>query len=151
MRNVSVVVESASSVTVSWLPPEVQLWNGVVTEYTVVFENHGPLQYITGEGSGLSPLMQQTVSIPSPGQQLTNSPDPSLVSLPLKIESVLIEGLEEYHSYSFAIYLANSEGTSPLSEAAIQETPEAGKSMNLTYEAQSYTILQHLTEVHRMW
>ena len=145
------VVESASSVTVSWLPPEVQLWNGVVTEYTVVFENHGPLQNITGEGSGLSPLMQQAVSIPSPGQQLTNSPDPSLVSLSLKIESVLIEGLEEYHSYSFAIYLANSEGTSPLSEAAIQETPEAGKSINLTYEAQSYTILQHLTEVHRMW
>jgi hypothetical protein len=142
VRNVSVVVESASSVTVSWLPPEVQLWNGVVTEYTVVFENHGPLQYITGEGSGLSPLMQQTVSIPSPGQQLTNSPDPSLVSLPLKIESVLIEGLEEYHSYSFAVYQANSEGTSPLSETAIQETPEAapdGSPQNVMIQIQSST------------
>ena len=147
------VIESASSVTVSWLPPEVQLWNGVVTEYTVLYENHGPLQGISGEGSGgLSPLMQQTVSIPSPGQQLTNSPDPSLVSLPLKLESVLIEGLEEYHLYSFAVYQENVEGISPLSEATMQETPEAGKSTNLTFKAKhrKYNLLQHLMEVHRM-
>ena len=146
------VIESASSVTLFWLPPDIHLWNGLVTGYTVIYENHGPLQGSAGEGSGLTPLMHQTASIPSPGQQLMNSPDPSLVSLPLKWESVFIEGLEEYHSYSFAVYQENSEGTSPLSESTKEETPEDSKSFTWAkgVNVSITTYLQLLIKVHRM-
>ena len=128
VENLIVSIESARSVTVYWLPPDVKFWNGVVTSYTVVYDNMGTLQGDTDEeNSGLAPFMSQTISIPRPGQQLVNSLDPQLVSLPLRLESVLIEQLEEYHLYSFAIYQENAEGVSMLSEAVTQEMPEAGK------------------------
>ena len=121
-------VTSARSVTVYWLPPDVEFWNGVITSYTVVYDNMGTQQGdIDEENSGLAPFTSQTISIPRPGQQLVNSLDPQLVSLPLRPESVLIEQLEEYHLYSFAIYQENAEGVSMLSEAVTQEMPEAGK------------------------
>ena len=120
------VVESASSVTVSWVPPDVHYWNGVITGYIVFYMNQGPLQGGAGEGSGLSPFTLQMISVPPLGQLLRNSPDPALVSLPLKEESVLIEGLEEYHSYSFAVYQENTVGSSPVSDDITQELPEAG-------------------------
>ena len=74
------------------------------------------------------------------------------MSLPLKRESVFIEGLEEYHSYSFAVYWENSEGTSSLSESNKEETPEAGKSMTWAkgVNVSIATYLQLLIKVHRM-
>ena len=127
--SVKVVQESASSVTVTWLPPDIQFWNGIITSYTVVYELLGPVEEDTGneEGSALVPFQTQTITIPRPGLPLVNSPDPRLVSLPLRQESVLIEELEEYHVYSFAVYVENTEGESGPSETAIKEMPQDGK------------------------
>ena len=77
--------------------------------------------------SGLTHFMSQYITIPRPGQQLMNSRDPQLASLPLQQESVIIEQLEEYYLYGFAVYQENAEGVSPLSETITQEMPEAGK------------------------
>ena len=118
---------SPSSVIVSWVPPDIQFWNGILTGYTVVYENHGSLLEQNEDSSDLTPVMSQTISIPQPGQQLVNSHDPQLVSLPLNRESVFIEELEEYYLYSFAVYQENSQGDSPWSESIIQEMPEDGK------------------------
>ena len=94
-----------------------------MTGYTVVYENHGSLLEQNEDSSGLTLF----ISIPQPGQQLVNSRNPQLVSLPLIRESVYIEKLEEYYLYSFAVYQENSEGGSVLSESIIQEMPEDGK------------------------
>ena len=149
MSHVSVEVESASSVTVSWLPPDVQFWNGAVTSYTVVYENLGAVHGNTDEdSSGLKPFLTQTISIPQPGLPVVNSRDPSLVTLPLRAESVLIEQLEEYSIYSFAVYQENAKGVSLLSEAVLQEMPQAGKNFlkadfftNLTSHMRYFKLL----------
>lgn len=125
MGNVSVENQSASSVIVSWLPPDTQVWNGIVTSYTVIYENLGMRGNANDQGSGLQPSIIESITIS--GLQLTNIPDPGVVPLPLRQESVLIEQLEEYHTYSFAVQQENAEGASSLSEAILQEMPEAGK------------------------
>ena len=121
-----VVVESASSAIVTWMPPDIHLWNGIITKYTVVYENLGAVQGNDEDETALEPFQTQTISIPRPGLPLVNSPDPHLVSLPLRQESVLIEELEEYHVYSFAVYMENAEGESGLSEPTTQNMPQAG-------------------------
>ena len=124
VTSLSVEVISPSSVRLYWTPPDIQFWNGIITGYTVVYENHGSLEGENEGSSGLTPFMSQ---IPQSGQQLVNSHDPRLVSLPLRPESVFIDELEEYHLYSFAVYQENSEGVSLLSESVTQEMPEDGK------------------------
>ena len=126
MGNVSVEVQTDSSVIVSWLPPHIEFWNGIVTSYTVIYENLGLLGGNTDDkGSGLQPFIMQTITVS--GLQLANIQDPGVVPLPLRLESVLIEQLEEYHIYRFTVQQANAEGVSLLSEAVLQEMPEAGK------------------------
>ena len=126
MANLSVEVQSASSVIVYWLPPDIQFWNGIVTSYIVIYENLGLVQGNTDDkGSGVQPFIIQSLTIS--GLQLANIQDPGVVPLPLRSESVLIEQLEEYHIYSFAVQQANTEGVSLLSEAVLQEMPETGK------------------------
>ena len=75
---------------------------------------------------GLTPFVSQYIIIPRPGQQLMNSRDPQLTSLPLQQESAIIEQLEEYYLYGFAVYQENAEGVGPLSETVTQEMPETG-------------------------
>ena len=126
MSNLSVEIQSASSVIVSWLPPDIQFWNGIVTSYIVIYENLGLVGGNTDDkGSGLQPFIIQSVTIS--GFQLANIQDPGVVPLPLRSESVLIEQLEEYHIYSFAIQQANAEGVSLFSGPVLQEMPETGK------------------------
>ena len=68
-----------------------------------------------------------SITIPDNGRPLANSPDPNLVLLPLKNESVKIEGLEEFHIYRFVIFYANSQGTSNSSSSVILNTDIAGR------------------------
>ena len=126
-----VEVKSPSSVRLYWTPPDIQFWNGIITGYTVVYENHGSLEGENEGSSGLTPFMSQTIFIPQSEQQLVNSRDPRLVSLPLRPESAFIDELEEYHLYSFAVYQENSEGVSLLSESVTQEMPEDGKTCTI--------------------
>ena len=130
-------VHSSSSVYVSWLPPDIQFWNGVVTNYTVTYINLG----VVGEGvdEDSADRMPTTVSIPQPGQTLMNAQNPTLVSLPLRAESVFIDQLEEYCLYSFTVNQVNIEGVGPLSEIVTQEMPQGG---TFTFHHSHYSMSQ---------
>ena len=75
-------------------------------------------------GSGVAPTLY--ASIPSLSQPLANNPNPTLVALPLKRESVLISGLQEFSVYQFTIYYENSVGRSDSSSPLEQATTAAG-------------------------
>ena len=76
------------------------------------------------DNSGVAPTMY--ASIPALGQPLANSPNPTLVTLPLKRESVLISGLHEFSVYQFTIYYENAVGRSDSSSPLEQATSAAG-------------------------
>ena len=40
----SIHINTSSSVYVSWLPPDIEFWNGVITNYTVVYVDLGVVQ-----------------------------------------------------------------------------------------------------------
>ena len=111
-------------------------WNGVIQSYTVSYELLGSVDGISDPGgfefgsdsaSGAEPLISDLVSIPSIGHPFTNNPDPTLVVLPLKNESVVIDGLEEFHVYRFVIFYENSQGRSRSSSPVIKQTYISGK------------------------
>ena len=121
VRNVSVDVKNATSVTVSWIPPDVQLWNGIITSYTVIYELIGRVDENDVEKD---PSSSQTISITQ--GRFSNDPDPNVATLPLKIESVVIKTLEEYYVYRFSVYLENAVGQSDISNSITVEMPPAG-------------------------
>lgn len=122
VQNVSVDVVSAKSVIVSWLPPNVQSWNGIITSYTIVYELLGRAD----EDIVVEPISSQMLTIPQ--SQMTNIPDPRTVKLPLVIESAEIDELEEFYMYQFKMYLENEIGQSDVSITRTVEMPAAGKS-----------------------
>ena len=125
----SIYINTSSSVYVSWLPPDIQFWNGVITNYTIVYVNLGVVQgSMDGDNVDQMPIVTSTASIPQPGQTLVNSRNPTFVVLPLKQEGVFIDQLEEYHMYSFVVYQTNVKGAGPFSAAVIKEMPQGGKS-----------------------
>ena len=81
-----------------------------------------------GDNSGVASPMY--ASIPAVGQPLANNPNPTHVTLPLKRESVLISGLQEYSVYQFTIYYENSVGRSDSSSPLEQTTTAAGNVNN---------------------
>jgi len=122
---VSIQVESPSSVTVSWLPPEVQLWNGIISRYTIVYDLLEMVDEYEDENP-LEPYSTQMISIPLPGMSLINNPDPRRVMLPLQCESATIYALEEFFVYQFKIYLENTVGQSDASNSVTVEMPASG-------------------------
>ena len=118
----------------SWLPTSQDDWNGVITRYTVEYRLIRSVRDMIGMygsgiaptvyGSGVAPTMY--ASVPSLGQPLVNNPNPTLVTLPLKRESVLITGLQEFFVYQFTIYYENSVGRSDSSSPLEQATAAAG-------------------------
>ena len=120
------MVESPTSVNISWYPPDVQEWNGIITMYTIVYEllrsvDENP---VTSE---LEPFMTFTASIPQPGSPLANLPDPRVVSLPLEKEMTSLDQLQAYHVYRFYVYVENSAGESQESETVTQIMPQSGE------------------------
>ena len=125
VEQVNISVVSSTSVNVSWLPTSQDNWNGVITLYTVEYKLIRSVRDMIGMyGSGVAPILY--ASIPSLGQPLANSPNPTLVTLPLKRESVLISGLQEFSVYQFTIYYENSVGRSDSSSPLEQATTAAG-------------------------
>ena len=106
-------VESARSVTVSWFPPNIQFWNGVITSYTVKYTLMGSVDVYDVE-SNIEPI---SISIAQFGMPLSNNPDPRTVTLPLQTESVAIDMLEEFHVYRFIVFLENAVGQSDVSSS----------------------------------
>lgn len=123
VRNVSVDVLSAKSVLVSWLPPNAESWNGIITNYTIVYE----LLRRADEDNieNIEPISSQTLSIQQ--SQMTNNPDPRDVKLPLVFERAEISALEEFYVYQFKVYLENAIGQSDVSTTSTVEMPAAGK------------------------
>ena len=124
VEDVSVTVESATTVKVSWLLPDPQTWNGLILNYTIVYELMGPVK---GAVATRSTGEIYSITLPSPGQPLLNSPDPRIVTQPLHREILTIDRLQEYHVYSFAIYMANKAGRSTLTTPIVQELPGASR------------------------
>ena len=134
VEQVTVDVVSSTSVNVSWLPASQDNWNGVITHYTVEYKlirSVSDMKDMSGSGvaptvygSGVAPTMY--ASIPAFGQPLANNPNPTLVTLPMKRESVLISGLHEFSVYQFTIYYENAVGRSDSSSPLEQATSAAG-------------------------
>ena len=125
VERVTVNVVSSISVNVSWLLTSQDNWNGIITHYTVEYKLIRSVRDMIGTyGSGVAPTMY--ASIPALGQPLANSPNPTLVTLPLKRESVLISGLHEFSVYQFTIYYENAVGRSDSSSPLEQATSAAG-------------------------
>jgi receptor-type tyrosine-protein phosphatase Q len=125
VRNVSVAVESPTSVVVSWLPPDVHFWNGIITHYTVIYQ----LMRKRDVESSDEPLDTLTLTHPQPGVKLTNNRDPRVAAhSPLESESVVIGMLEEFYVYQFSVLLENAVGQSELSSLVTIEMPPAAPS-----------------------
>ena len=120
VEQVNISVVSSTSVNVSWFPTSQDNWNGIITHYTVEYK----LIRSVRDNSGVAPTMY--ASIPAPGQPLANNPNPTHVTLPLKRESILITGLQEFSVYQFTIYYENSVGRSDISSPLEQATAAAG-------------------------
>lgn len=121
------MIDSSTSVTLSWLPINPNDWNGILTTYTVQYQRQGPAEHTN---TPVESYVTSTASIPSlPEHPLVNSPDPRLVTLPLREESLQLDGLEENYVYEFTVYCENSAGRSEISNPIPVIMPPSGKSM----------------------
>lgn len=124
INNLTVIMDSTTSVTVRWLPVDPNLWNGIIISYTVDYQRQGQVEFVDSREEEYVTL---SASIPSlPDHPLANNPDPRLVSLPLSTESLQLEGLEENYVYQFTVYFENSAGQSQISNLLRFEMPPSG-------------------------
>ena len=115
------MIESPTTVVVSWYPPIVQEWNGLLTGYIVMYE-----LITSADLQDVPATLQSTISIPTTGSSLANDQDPRTVSLPLEMETVQLDDLQESFTYRFTIFAENDAGRSVGSIPVLQEMPEAG-------------------------
>ncbi len=109
----------------------------MIQRYTVSYELLGSVDEIGADpdgfglgsdnGSGEGPSTVPSVTIQIFGQSLANDPDPTRVTVPLRNESVVIVGLEEFHVYRFVIFYENSQGRSNSSAPVVAQTFVSGK------------------------
>ena len=121
--NFTVDMVYATQVELSWLPPDPQLWNGRITNYTVVYELLGPVGMMSANSS--HPIMMKT--IPNQGKPLVNNADPRCASVPLQREILVIDDLQEDHVYKFSVFMTNAAGRSGISMSIIQALLGAGR------------------------
>ena len=117
----------ATRVKLSWLPPDPQLWNGRITNYTVEYELLGPVGMMSANSSH-SIMMK---AIPTQGNPLANNADPGCTSVPLQQEMIVIDDLEEDCVYKFSVFMMNAAGTSDISLSIIQALLEAGEVVDI--------------------
>ena len=120
----TVQIDSPTLVSLSWLPINPSGWNGILTSYIVQYQRQGPAGSLN---TPIESYVTSTASIPSlPEYPLANSPDPRLATLPLREESLLLEGLEENYVYEFTVYCVNSAGSSDISDPITITMPSSG-------------------------
>ena len=125
VSNVTVQINSPTSIRLSWLPINPSGWNGILTSYIVQYQRQGTAGSLN---TPVESYVTSTASIPSlPEYPLANSPDPRLATLPLAQESLLLQGLEENYVYEFIIYCINSAGRSEISTPVTITMPSSGK------------------------
>lgn len=118
-----VEIKSATTATVSWFPPNIEIWNGIITSYTVIYELIRRVDMDDVE-SLRDPLSTHITTVPQ--SEMTNNPDPTIATLPLKRESALVNMLEEFYVYRFSVFLENAVGHSNISGLITVEMPPAG-------------------------
>lgn len=118
-----VEIEPATTATVSWFPPNIEIWNGIITSYTVIYELIRRVDMDNVESLS-DPLSSHITSVPQ--SEMTNNPDPTIATLPLKRESALVNMLEEFYVYRFSVFLENAVGHSNISGLITVEMPPAG-------------------------
>jgi hypothetical protein len=120
----------------------------VIQRYTVSYELLGSVDEIGADpdgfglgsdnGSGEGPSTVPSVTIQIFGQSLANDPDPTRVTVPLRNESVVIVGLEEFHVYRFVIFYENSQGRSNSSAPVVAQTFVSGKNKFALFNIKSH-------------
>ena len=137
ISNVTSVINSNTSITLSWLPVDPNLWNGIITSYIVEYQRQEPVESI---GDSKEEYITLAATIPAlPEHPLANSPDPRLVTLPLREESLHLEELEENYVYQVSIYSENSAGRSEASRPKRIEMPPSGINLDRCYVI-SYSV-----------
>ncbi len=113
----------SSSVVLTWYPPGPEEWNGEVISYVVLY------QLLETLGGSMSTTASSTMSlsIPSSGQSLVNTNDPTRVRLPLQREMALIKRLNEHSLYKMCVYFEIKAGRSGNSEWIQLETLSDGE------------------------
>lgn len=136
VENVEVSIVSSSSVSISWLPPPREHWNGILTSYTVISYSYGPNNISM---SGISEVQLENTSFvgavskeyPMEGSAWVNYPDPRFIYTDLVPEELTIESLHEFFTYKFMVYLSNSVGDSDLVSSATVHLPGTGKHLSI--------------------
>ncbi len=126
--NIVEVNVTSTSATIKWIPSSPESWNGRLLQYVIEYQLVKSVDQV-GSPEVVEPLLELTV--PSPGQELANERDPTIVDYPLLPEVAVVDSLEEYHIYSVSIYTENSAGRSPSTMPIMIETMPSG--MPTTY------------------
>ena len=136
----TVQIDSPTSVRISWLPISPSGWNGILISYIVQYERQGQAGALN---TPVESYVTSTASIPSlPQHPLANTPDPRLATLPLALESLLLEGLEENYVYEFTVYCINSAGSSEMSNSVAITMPSSGNKLLLLHNIiYTYTVI----------
>ena len=113
---------SPNNVTVMWMPPELENWNGILTNYTVDItavedcQEQMVLENFTG-----TPRTEHLTSF-----ETNPYPNVAYMEGGLQIESLTIDTLEEYQSYTFTVRVWNNQGEGPEAITICTRTLEAG-------------------------
>ena len=135
----------ATQVELSWLPPDPQLWNGRITNYTIVYELLRPVGMMSANSS--QPIMMK--AIPTQGNPLANNADPRRASVPLQREMVVVDDLQEDHVYKFSVFMTNAAGRSGISMTIIQALLGAGRVVDILHNQKIFCITHDRTPTHQ--
>ena len=118
VSNFTALVNSSTEVTLSWIPQDPNMWNGIILNYTILCDLLGPIGYDSVEDN-----FTTTIKFTNFTQ---NTVDPRLASGPPLLESILISHLLEHYKYRFTVYMYNSAGRSKRSMQLVVQLPGAG-------------------------
>lgn len=130
-QDLSISVLSPSSVKLSWLPPTRDFWNGILTSYTVISHSLGPNNMSAMDDVELH-LANSTfpdtysTAFSFEDNKWSNNPDPRFYYSEVAEEDVTIDGLHEYFTYHFSVYISNSAGDSDPAESPLIQLPGTG-------------------------
>ena len=122
VQDVTAPTISPNNVTVMWMPPELENWNGILTNYTV--------DITAVEDCQKKRVLENFIGTPR-REHLTsfeNDPNPNMAYMEegLELESLTIDTLEEYQSYTFIVRVWNNQGEGPKAITICNRTLEAG-------------------------
>ena len=103
-----------------WMPPELENWNGILTNYTV--------EITAVEDCQEQIVLENFIGTPRREHLTSFETDPNVAYMEegLELESLTIDTLEEYQSYTFTVRVWNNQGEGPEAITICNRTLEAG-------------------------